>query len=252
MIRHTWLMLALALCLASCTPDFQRRVIVPAPIEFGPVAQGDQLALLRKAYISEDGQKALFFVGDGQAMSVHLIDKTGLMLTDQIPAPQDREAVSEAEQEAVNAAEAALDSLFLPAGSFAVIPAQQGLLAYYRQGKLSMVAYLADQNGALRIGAATDMGLLTKLIAAEGGSSSMSVLPAVWDGVSAKNMHLVLFEDAPLGLGTVLTSNTRALFHEVLEDKSGRGWVPSGLPAPTGLSDSAAIEALRQKVAEAG
>lgn len=252
MNKRNWLAAAAALIMVACTPDLQNRIIVPAPIEFGAAAQGAQLAALRKAYVSEDGTRALFFVGDGAAMSVHLIDKDGLMATDKILAPRKQGTADQAANDAGNAAADVLDRLYLPAGGFAVIPAQQGQLAYYRQGKLSMVSYIADQGGALQFGAAIDTGLLAKLIEAEGESSAIDVLPAVWDGMGEKNLRLVLFKDAPDALGKILVENTRALFHAVAEGDQGGRWTASDLPAPTSLADTAAIEALRQKTAEAG
>lgn len=244
-----WTILLAAALLSGCGPEEApiNRIVLPAPI--AATADNDtSLAPFSGVYLNRKAHVALFFVGDAKAMSAHFVDRDGLAdQTKLLSAEQIAKLGSDdPAREASIGANNILTLTGLPDREFAVLPVDGGFLLQYSYGKLQYLSFLTLSGGRLRLGLAADMNLLARLAQSAGAGSAFVAMPAIADR-GGKPSRYLYFTSAPKALGDAITGNAAAIYRDVTAADSD--WEPIEVTAPTSLSDTSDIGAIRREVA---
>jgi hypothetical protein len=249
-MRRWWMALA-CLALASCGEEEvpANRIVLPAALEL-PAGAAPDLAPFRRVWIDAEQHVALFFLGDAQGMSAQFVDGNGLVDGSRLLSAEEagRRAENDEVRQASLGANSVLTRAGLPDRSFRVFPAQGGSLLQANYGKLFFVSFLTESGDRLKLGMRADMALLAKLAGAAGAGGTFTSLPDLAPP-GGKPGRLLFFTGSSRALSGVIADNASALFREVTGTESK--WAASELPAPTSLSDTAAIAAIRQAVGAA-
>ncbi|MFZ5748519.1 MAG: hypothetical protein ACOY45_12805 [Pseudomonadota bacterium] len=250
-MRTLMTLLALSLALAGCGEDKPpvNRLALPAAITVASPPGGVDLSPFKKVYVDAKKGVALFFIGDAGSMQVGFVDKDGVADASRLLSREETEKRKEDDpaRQASIAGNNVLTATGLPDRSFQILPAQGGYLLQYQYGTLHFVSYLAPVGDRLKLGLPVDMTLLARLAAGADMGGSFRSVPTFGGIAGDKPGRLVFFTSVKPELGPLIADNAGALFHPVIAGESD--WVATDLPVPTSMSDKAALDAIRSRVA---